>query len=169
MAPSLFLAERTARDLKIASDLVHLHTEHAGQFVDLTELVSERVRRSGIQDGLACVQSLHTTAALLVNENEPLLQGDMRARIRGFAPREAGYAHDDWDRRDGVAAGERRNGHSHCQALILAPSVSLVVAAGRLLLGAWQRIFLVELDDGRPRGLAVVVMGSADADDQRWS
>jgi secondary thiamine-phosphate synthase enzyme len=169
MAPSLFLAERTAHDLKIASDLAHLRTEHAGQFVDLTDLVAERVRRSGILDGLVCIQSLHTTAALLVNENEALLLDDMRARISGFAPREADYAHDDWNRREDVPEGERRNGHAHCQALLLAPSVTLVVAAGRLLLGPWQRIFLVELDAGRPRGLAVVVLGSTGSDEQRWS
>jgi secondary thiamine-phosphate synthase enzyme len=169
MADPLFVVEKTARQLKVASDLVHLRTEDHDQFVDLTDLVAERVRRSGIEQGIVCVQSLHTTAALLVNENEPLLLEDLAGSLDGFAPRGARYAHDDWDRRADVPKGERRNGHAHCQALLLAPAVTLTVMAGRLLLGRWQRVFLVDLDAGRRRGISVVVLGTAEDASGAWS
>ena len=56
---------------------------------------------------------------------------------------------------------ERPNGHAHCRALLLPPSVCLNVAGGRLLLGRWQRVFLVELDGPREREISVLVFGEA--------
>jgi secondary thiamine-phosphate synthase enzyme len=169
MASPLFLAERLAPQIKAASDLVHLRTEQALQFVDLTDLVAERVRRSGVDHGLVCVQTLHTTAAIVVNENEPLLIEDLKRRLERLAPRGDDYAHDDIPRRADVEAGERQNGHAHCKALFLSPSVTLTVAAGRLLLGRWQRVFLLELDAGRTRGISILVLGTTREDETRWS
>jgi len=168
MASPHFLAERSAPHLKAASDLVHLRTEQTLQFVDLTDLVAERVRRSGIDHGLACVQTLHTTTAVIVNENEPLLLEDMRRRLEALAPAGGSYAHDDLSLRGDAQASERRNGHAHCKALFLAPSATLTIVAGRLLLGRWQRLFLVELDAGRTRGIAIQLLGtSRDGDANR--
>jgi secondary thiamine-phosphate synthase enzyme len=168
LADPLFVVESATSPLKVASDLVALRTEVGDQFVDLTDLVAERVRRSGIEHGIVCVQTLHTTAALLVNENEPLLLTDLARRLEAFAPSGADYAHDDWGKRRDVPLGERRNGHAHCQALPLTPAVTLAVMSGRLLLGRWQRLFLVELDGGRRREVIVVVMGTADERPMGW-
>jgi secondary thiamine-phosphate synthase enzyme len=60
-----------------------------------------------------------------------------------------------------LAPGERPNGHAHCQALLLGSSASLNLADGRLQLGCWQRIFLVELDGPRAREVSVLVLGEA--------
>jgi secondary thiamine-phosphate synthase enzyme len=168
MPQALFIAERALPGLKAASDLVHLRTERALQFVDVTELVAERVRRSEIEHGLVCVQTLHTTAAVLVNENEPLLLEDLQRALERLVPADLAYSHDDLARREDVSAAERRNGHSHARALLLAPSTTLTVVGGALVLGRWQRIFLVELDGGRSRSLSILVLG-VPFEAPRWS
>jgi secondary thiamine-phosphate synthase enzyme len=58
-----------------------------------------------------------------------------------------------------VAADERPNGHAHCRALLLPSSASLNVVDGRLQLGTWQRVFLVELDGPRDREVSLLAFG----------
>jgi secondary thiamine-phosphate synthase enzyme len=141
------------------SDAVTLRTELPRQFIDVTELVSERVRRSGIVDGLVSVQSRHTTTAVVVNEDEPLLQGDFWALLDRLCPDTVEYGHDDMDRRRDPMADERPNGAAHCQALLLGSCQTLNVSGGVLQLGRWQRILLVELDGPRARMLSIAVAG----------
>ena len=77
-------------------------------------------------------------------------------------PRGSGYRHDDPTARTvNLTADERVNGHAHCQALLLGASVCLNVIDGRLRLGRWQRVFLVELDGPREREISVVILGEA--------
>jgi secondary thiamine-phosphate synthase enzyme len=145
------------------SDRVRLRTRRGDRFVDLTELVDERVRRSGVASGVALVQSLHTTAAQAVNENEPLLLTDLERTLDRLAPAGLDYAHDDLERRGPLPPDERRNGAAHCRALVLAPSLTLLVEEGRLVLGRWQRILFVELDPPGERDLAIAILGTATA------
>ena len=65
---------------------LELRTTGAMDFVDLTERLADCVERAGIEHGLVNVQCLHTSAALLVNENEPLLHEDFRALLERWAP-----------------------------------------------------------------------------------
>ena len=132
MATKLFQWEVEQAGLRVCGDAVRLRTEERIQLVDVTELVAERVRRSGVDHGIASVQTEHTTTAIIVNENEP-----------------------------GMAPTERPDGDAHCRAAILGASVSLNVMDGRLLLGDGQRVFLVELDGPRPRTVSLVVMGTS--------
>ena len=160
MAASLFVSVQEGAAVRVCRDFVRLRTERPLQFIDLTELVDERVRRSGVREGVATVQSRHTTAAVLVNENEPLLLHDLRSALERAAPRHLPYRHDDFAQRAAVAPDEPANGHAHCQALFLRASETLGVADGRPRLGRWQSIFLVELDGPRTRTLAVTVLGT---------
>lgn len=153
------LADRGTGLLHTAVDRVRLRTRADTRFVDLTELLAERVRQSGIRVGLAVVQTLHTTAALTVNEHEPLLLGDLDEALARFAPAGLAYAHDDFERRGPLPPGETRNGSAHCRALALAASVTLLVEDGALVLGRWQRVLLVELDPPREREVAIAVLG----------
>ena len=121
-------------------------------FVDMTGLLTDIVARSGIADGLVSVQSLHTTAAVVVN--------DLRAALERASPRHLPYRHDDFSERAAVPPDEPANGHAHCQALFLRTSETLGVAGGRPRLGRWQSVFLVELDGPRTRTLAVTVLGT---------
>jgi len=140
---------------------IRFETRHPTEFIDLTDTVAMMVAETGIREGLVNVQSLHTTTAILVNEHEPLLLADFGALLDRVAPQQAAYRHDDpAERTVNLSPGERPNGHAHCRALLLAPSASLNVAEGRLQLGRWQRVFLVEMDGPRSREVSVLVLGA---------
>ena len=142
-------------------DRTEILTGERTQFIDITEWVGRSLRRSGIDRGLALVRVLHTTAAIAINENEPLLLTDLKAMLERLAPDGETYAHDDFERRRGnLEPGERRNGHAHARALLLGDSRQIGVLEGRLDLGRWQSILLVELDGPRYRSVSVTVMGS---------
>jgi secondary thiamine-phosphate synthase enzyme len=161
MAEGLPLHQTESPWLRAVHTRVELRTDRAFQLVDITSLLAERVRRSGVFIGTAAVQSRHTTAGLFVNENEPRLLEDMEAFFRRLVP-EGGHRHDDLELRDGpVAVDERPNGHAHLRALLLPAFVSLNVVDGELDLGRWQSVFLAELDGPRTRSLSVVVTGAA--------
>jgi secondary thiamine-phosphate synthase enzyme len=139
-------------------------TAHPTQFIDLTDRVEALLARSGLQAGVVNVQSLHTTTAIIVNEHEPLLLTDLAALLERLAPADAVYRHDNVGLRTvNCVLGERPNGHSHARAMLLPTSVGLNVSGGRLQLGRWQRLFLVELDGPRDRGVSVLLMGEFDA------
>ena len=134
-------------------------TTAATDFLDLTETLERLVADAGLETGLVNVQTRHTTTGLLVNEGEPRLHDDFHATLARLAPLGVAYRHDDLARRPDVSPDEPRNGHAHCRALVLASSVCLNVDHGRLQLGRWQRVFLVDLDGPRPRELSVVTVG----------
>jgi secondary thiamine-phosphate synthase enzyme len=159
VAASLFVSVQEGAAVRVCRDLVHLRTEKAVQFVDLTEIVAERVRRSGVDEGMVVVQSRHTTAAVLVNENEPLLLEDLQDLLERWAPAGARYRHNDLESRRDAPLDEKPNGHAHARALLLATSVCLNVAGGQVDLGEWQSVFLVELDGPRRRSVSVQVLG----------
>jgi secondary thiamine-phosphate synthase enzyme len=139
---------------------IRIATERPTEFIDLTDQVERLVAEAGIHAGLVNIQSLHTTTAIVVNEHEPLLLADFVALLAQVAPLHALYRHDDVSVRTvNLAPGERANGHAHCRALLLGSSASLNVANGRLQLGRWQRVFLVELDGPRTREVSVLVVG----------
>jgi secondary thiamine-phosphate synthase enzyme len=138
-------------------DRIRLRTGTEHPFIDLTPHVREHLRRSGICDGWVSVQAMHTTAAVVVNEFEPELLEDLRDLLERWAPGNVRYRH---DARDGIPPGERDNGHSHARAILLGPAQILNVSGGRLLLGRWQRILLVELDGPRDREISVMAAGA---------
>jgi secondary thiamine-phosphate synthase enzyme len=134
----------------------------APEFVDITSRVKAFLDATGIQNGFLVVFSRHTTAAITIQENEPLLLNDMAGLLDRLAPRNARYGHNDFSIRT-VHMGEEEcpNGHSHCQHLTLGSSETIPVVDGVLALGQWQRIFMVELDDGKigPREVMVQTLG----------
>jgi len=138
-------------------------TTRPTQFIDLTSRLESLVATTGIRTGLLNVQSMHTTVAVVVNEHEPLLIDDFLRMIQAAAPINGFYRHNDMSVRTvNVTAAERRNGHAHCRALMLPTSACLNIADGRLMLGRWQRVFLVELDGPQERDVTIGVIGSAD-------
>jgi secondary thiamine-phosphate synthase enzyme len=138
---------------------IRIDTEHPTQFIDLTADLEAFVAASGIGSGLLNVQSLHTTAAIVVNEHEPLLLADIAGLLERLAPVDAMYRHDNITLRSAnCVLGEPPNGHSHCRALLLGATATLNVIEGELQLGRWQRVFLVELDGPRTRDLSLVLL-----------
>jgi secondary thiamine-phosphate synthase enzyme len=115
---------------------------------DLTEDVSNCLARCGVSEGTVTVFVPGSTAGITTIEYEPGLIRDFPAAMDRFAPRDLTYHHDEtWH--DG-------NGHSHVRASALGPSLTVPAAAGRLVLGTWQQIVLVDFDN-RPRDRRVVV------------
>ena len=136
------------------------HTEHGPCFRDITDDVRLIVQRSGIQYGQVAIFSQHTTAAIRLQENEPLLIEDMCALLRRIAPPDAEYRHNDFSIRTvNMNPNESPNGHSHCQHLFLSSSETVPLVEGNLVLGRYQSIFLVELDGARPRRVTVNILG----------
>lgn len=132
-----------------------VHTAHVRQFFDITDDVREHVEQSGIQQGIAVIASRHTTAAIVVNEHEPELLKDLDRLLRELAPEDQVYAHNTVP----CGPGELPNGHSHCQALLLNASATIPLVTGRLVLGRYQRIFLIELDCPRVREVTIALLG----------
>jgi len=143
---------------------LRIDTDYPTQFVDLTDRIETLVAGAGLHSGLVNIQTLHTTTGVVVNEHEPLLLMDVAAMFERLAPHEAEYSHDNITLRTvNCILGERPNGHSHCRALLLPTSVCLNVVDGRLRLGRWQRVFLVELDGPRTRDVSVLLMGEGES------
>jgi secondary thiamine-phosphate synthase enzyme len=137
-----------------------VQTTRAPGFFDVTDRVAEIVRDSGITQGFALVFARHTTAAICINEHEPLLIADMEDWLAGLAPSNVSFRHDNFAIRTvNLTPDEKPNGHAHCKRLFLPSSEIVPIDDGELCLGRWQRVFLVELDCPRPREVIVKVLG----------
>src|SRR5919202_805994 len=98
------------------AETLKLRTQGSPEFTDITDSVAEVVGRSEVTQGWVSVFSKHTTAAVVINENEPLLLEDMKALLTRLAGPQAPYQHDELSRRTGpMDADECANGHAPCQ------------------------------------------------------
>ncbi|MCI0439673.1 MAG: secondary thiamine-phosphate synthase enzyme YjbQ [Chloroflexi bacterium] len=133
----------------------------APEFIDITDRVVEAVEQSDIRNGFVVVFSRHTTAAIIIQENEPLLLVDMANTLERIAPKNVYYRHNDFGVRTvHMHEDECPNGHSHCRHMFLGTSETIPVVDGQLPLGEFQRIFMVELDEEKKRRKVLVqVMG----------
>jgi secondary thiamine-phosphate synthase enzyme len=157
-----FTSRRRARtgDFASADALLTIRSQKPVELIDLTEELRAFTRGSGLRAGFVGVQVLHTTAALFLNENEPLLRDDLVDLLERLAPRANGYQHDDFSRRRDLEPDERENGHSHAKALLLRASETLHVVDGSPRLGRFQRLFLAELDGPREREISLLALGA---------
>lgn len=148
--------------VRVVTTELAYQTGLAPWFADITADVQTVVTGSGVQGGQCTLFSRHTTAAVIINEHEPLLLRDIARLLRSLVPAAAHYDHNDFATRTvNMTADECRNGHAHLQHLLLGGGQTIPVAGGQLLLGTYQRIFLVELDHPRPRQVVVAVLGVA--------
>jgi len=132
----------------------------APEFIDITQEVKDVLARSEISEGSVLVFTRHTTAAIEINEDEPLLMEDLKQFLLRIAPRDGNYKHNDFFiRTANMTEDECPNGHAHCQHLLLGTSETIPIVDSELLLGRWQRIFLIELDRPRERQVFVQVQG----------
>lgn len=145
----------------IKNKTLEYKTKGEYEFKDITDAVFEFVKDSGVQDGFINIQTLHTTATVIINENEPLLIEDMKNSFREIAKKDIYYGHNDFGIRTVNMCGlnECKNGHSHCLAAYLPANVTLNIIDGKVSFGEWQRIFFIELDHARVRKVQVQVLG----------
>ncbi len=146
--------------MKSQSFCLQLTTQKAPEFIDITAWVCECVAKSKVNNGFAVVYSKHTTAAVKINENEPLLLQDMANLLEKFSPRNGGYHHNDFSVRTvNMTPDESPNGHAHLQHLLLGTSETVPVIDGAMQFGRYQSVFFIELDHPRRREVMVQVMG----------
>lgn len=145
----------------IKNKTLEYKTKGSYEFEDISEEVFKFVTESGIMNGIINIQTQHTTTAVIVNENEPLLIEDMKNNFREVAKKDIYYGHNDFDIRTVNMCGleECKNGHSHCLAAYLPTSVTLNIVGGKVSFGQWQRIFFIELDHPRVRKVQMQVLG----------
>jgi secondary thiamine-phosphate synthase enzyme len=131
---------------------ITLSTRGHGDMHDLTDRVAEAVSSSGVKTGIVNVFNVGSTAAVGTIEFEPGLERDMPAILDKLIPPSRNYGHEQ--------AWHDGNGHSHLQATLLGPSITVPVSDGKLVLGTWQQIFHLECDvRGRQRTLLLTVIG----------
>lgn len=140
----------------MTTHLLQYATRQKLEFINLTGPVEERVAASGIAEGMALVQSLHSTASIFVNEWQDALLADIRTLLEETVREEAPWRHNDPRYSD----CDRGNAASHLRALLLGSSAVLAVRGGRLVRGAWQSIILAELDGPRERCISLQVFGA---------
>lgn len=138
------------------SDYFYLH--------DLTKELRYFVETSGITDGSLLIQIMHTSATLLVNElDEPMLLMDITQKLRSLVPKEAQYLHNSPMREVNLCADDShcdRNGDAHVKASLFGqPSITLIIREGKLVLGPWQKIALLEFDGPRRREVLAQALG----------
>jgi len=131
---------------------LQVQTSGHGDMHDIAAQVAEVVAASGITTGTVNVFNVGSTASLGTIEFEPGLQHDMPAMLDKLIPPSRDYGHE--------RAWHDGNGHSHLQATLLGPSVTVPVAEGKPVLGTWQQIFHLECDvRQRQRTVVVTVVG----------
>ncbi len=145
--------------MKVTTKKFDLETNKQFDAIDVTEHILEAISASGIKNGSVLVFAPHTTAAIKINHNEPLLLQDFMKMLHRLVPVDINYAHDIFEIRENVAPGERSNGHAHVKAFLLGSSETIPFVDGGLMLNDRQSVFFVELDGGRKRDFVVQVTG----------
>jgi secondary thiamine-phosphate synthase enzyme len=125
----------------------HIRSHRKYEMLDITERVAEVVRQSKMAEGICSVYTTHATAAIVINENyDPNVCEDVLDALGKLIP-EGVWRHDRVD----------NNAAAHIKSAILGPGETIPVREGKLLLGTWQAIMLVELDGPRDRRVVVTV------------
>ncbi len=129
-----------------------IETKKYGQMTDLTPWVQATVEESQIKNGIVNVFNVGSTACVGTIEFEPGLMADLPEQLSRLFPPGHHYAHEQtWH--DG-------NGHSHLQATLMGPAITIPLKDGKLLLGVWQQIFHLECDiKPRKRNVVITVIG----------
>ncbi len=129
-------------------EAIQIKTQTRQQFVDITGLVVDAARRSGVKEGTATIFVPHTTAGVTINEAaDPSVATDIQQKLAQLVPHSAQYQHTEG------------NSDAHIKSTIVGSSVHLIISNGSLMLGTWQGIFLCEFDGPRTRRVLIQVTG----------
>jgi secondary thiamine-phosphate synthase enzyme len=132
----------------VKTEQVKIKTKGNCDVVNITPLVQDFLERGGLKEGIVTIFNVGSTAALTTTEYEPgLVNHDLKAAFEKIAPQNAHYEHEQTWHDD--------NGHSHVRASLLGPSLSVPVLEGRLTLGTWQQIVLIDFDTS-PRTRTII-------------
>ena len=142
------MASTSSTSVEIVTESLSVSTRGNGEMIDVTSALAEILRKHRFVEGQALAFVPGSTASLTTVEYEPGLIRDLPEFFERIAPRGGRYHHEEtWH--DG-------NGHSHVRASLLGPSLTVPFHGGRLLLGKWQQVVLIDFDV-RPRSRELVV------------
>lgn len=134
--------------MTVAGGMLRLQTTGNGHVVDITEGVARVVAASGADRGVVTAFAIGATVAITTMEYEPGGVSDLQALLERLIPEHGDYEHN--------RLNHDTNSHAHMRAALVGPSETIPLADGRLVLGTWQQIVLIDFDD-RPRDRAVSV------------
>jgi len=137
--------------MKIRTMEIELSTAGNDDVVDITAAVEDRIRQAGITEGTVLLFVPGSTGGLTTIEYESGVVRDLKEALQRLVPRGIPYHHD--------ARWGDGNGHSHVRASLVGPSLAVPVSGGRMILGTWQQIVFIDLDN-RPRRRSLVVQVS---------
>lgn len=119
------------------------------EIIDITKDLNDILGKCKINEGIINIFAVHSTAGIVVNENESRLINDFQNSLERIVPENNNYGHDQID----------NNADSHIRAFLIGSSETIPFSNNRLNLGTWQSVFFVELDGPRNRKFIVTVMG----------
>jgi len=125
-----------------------MDTPGNGHIVDITQGISSVVTTAGVERGLVTAFAVGSTVAVTTMEYEPGGVHDLQALLDRIIPSEGDYEHN--------RLNHDTNSHAHLRAALIGPSESVPIVDGRLMLGTWQQVVLIDFDD-RPRSRTVTV------------
>ena len=141
--------------MKVFSTSFSVASEEQTEISDITKLIQESIQQLPINDGIALINTLHTTCALFVNEFQGSLMEDIKSLAEKLVPERMGYRHDDPRYSD----CERGNAHAHLRSALLGRSVAVGLNNGELSLGRFQSVIFAEFDGPRRRDITIQVIG----------
>ena len=134
--------------MSVHGGVLRLETRGCGHVIDITDGVAKVVDTSGMPRGLVTVFAVGSTAAVTTMEYEPGGVADLQALLERLIPARGDYEHD--------KLNHDSNSYAHQRATLIGPSESIPLVDGRMTLGTWQQIVLIDFDD-RPRQRTVAV------------
>ena len=138
--------------MKTTCSTEQLKTQGQNDCVDITDAAQQAVGRAKMRQGLATIFVTGSTAGVTTIEYEPGLVRDLQDAVRRLFPEELRYAHHD--------TGGDDNGFSHLRASFIGPSLTVPIVDGRLQLGTWQQIVLIDFDTHpRTRSYLIQLIG----------
>jgi len=135
--------------MKVKIKEIKVETNERNQLIDITSLVEDFAKESKINNGLCLIHSLHSTTAIIVNENENGLIQGVLYEIQKVFPKGEKWLHNRID----------NNADSHLASAFIGSSKIFPVKDGKLIRGIWQNIFLLELDGPRVRRIILEALG----------
>ncbi len=135
----------------IFNESLNIKSSKRHEVIDITERINAFMKPRQIDKGLLNLWTVHTTAALTVNENDKSLWVDFLESLSQIAQLQREYHH-------------KPNAHAHILSAVLKPDITILINQGKMVLGTWQRILFVELDGPRRRTVKITIIGEQNKD-----
>lgn len=142
---------------RVVGTLTKVQTGEREELHNLTQLIRDFVKSSGVKAGMVVISSLHTTSAIFINEWQDALLHDVKEYLANVISKDNYYRHNDPAHSD----CDRHNADSHLRSLLLGMSLTLQIADGDVILGEFQSVIMAELDGPRERSIRLQAMGIA--------